>query len=348
MNILITGSGGLVGSEAAAYYLKKGFKVFGIDNNMRRFFFGADGDVSDNINRLKNGNPAYCHIDMDIRDRSMLEPVFKKHSFSRIIHCASQPSHEKAGLLPIVDFEVNAVGTLNMLEMARQYAPEAVFIHMSTNKVYGASPNEIPLRELEYRMDYLRPDDLDGITESCRIDQSVHSLFGASKLAADIVAQEYGRYYGLKVGIFRAGCITGPNHRGVKLHGFLSYLIKSAVRGQTYQIIGYGGKQVRDIIHSYDVIQAFEAFSRDPRPGEVYNIGGGRENSVSILEAIELIRQIGRIDVKTEYFSQPRIGDHICYITGLKKLKTDFPGWKITWGLEDIIRQMLETEMAGN
>ena len=274
MKVLVTGSSGLIGSEAVEYYDREGHQVVGVDNNMRAEFFGAQGDTTWNLQRLKEVSQQFTHCNIDIRDRQSLFKLFEENPFDLIIHCAAQPSHDKACQIPILDFEVNALGTVNLLEATRQFCPEAVFIHMSTNKVYGDVPNEIPRTELEKRYDYARPEDFNGVAEDCRIDQCLHSLFGASKAAADIAAQEYGRYFGMKVGIFRGGCLTGPSHSGVELHGFLSYLVKVAITGRTYRVFGYKGKQVRDNIHSYDVIQAFEAFRQTPRAGEVYNLGG--------------------------------------------------------------------------
>ena len=341
MKILVTGAGGLIGSEAVEYNSKEGRIVFGIDNNMRREFFGPQGDVTWNLERLKETVPRFTHVKTDVRDLPTLRELFKAHRFDRIIHCAAQPSHDKAKDIPITDFEVNALGTINLLELTRQYCPDAVFIHMSTNKVYGDAPNELPLKELPTRWDYARAEDHDGISESCRTDQTTHSLFGASKLAADVVAQEYGRYFGLKVGIFRGGCLTGPSHSGVELHGFLSYLVKVAICNQPYTIYGYKGKQVRDNIHSFDVIRAFEAFAEKPRPGEVYNLGGGRENSLSMLEAIDMIERTCGRKIQARYNEQNRVGDHICYISNLSKLKSHFPEWKITAGLPETIDQMV-------
>jgi CDP-paratose 2-epimerase len=344
MKVLVTGAGGLIGSEAVKYYGGQGSEVFGIDNNMRQVFFGLQGDVTWNIQHLKEIVPKFMHLDLDIRDRVGLAALFQEHQFGLIIHCAAQPSHDKARDIALVDFEVNAVGTINLLEMTRQYCPDAVFIHMSTNKVYGDVPNEIPLKEMEKRWDYARREDYDGIDESCRIDQTTHSLFGASKTAGDVVAQEYGRYFGMKVGVFRGGCLTGPSHSGVELHGFLSYLVKVAVHGKPYTIYGYKGKQVRDNIHSYDVIQAFEAFARNPRPGEVYNLGGGRKNSVSMLEAIDMVEQASGNKIPCTYTDQNRIGDHICYISNLAKLMKHFPEWNITVSLPRMIEQMVKEE----
>jgi CDP-paratose 2-epimerase len=313
---------------------------------MRAEFFGPQGDTAWNLRRLKDQSRRFEPHNIDIRDRDRLFDLFQSHPFDLIIHCAAQPSHDKACQIPLLDFEVNALGTVNLLEATRQFCPDAVFLHMSTNKVYGDAPNEVPRIELEKRYDYANPENYHGISEACRIDRCLHSLFGASKAAADIVAQEYGRYFGMKVGIFRGGCLTGPSHSGVELHGFLSYLVKVAVTGGTYKVFGYAGKQVRDNIHSYDVIQAFEAFRRNPRPGEVYNLGGGRDNSVSILEAFDLIEEMWGRKVNWMYVDQNRMGDHICYISDLRKLKAHFPDWQITWGLKDILQEMLEAEQA--
>ena len=346
MKILVTGSSGLIGSEAVEYYNHQGHTVFGVDNNMRAVFFGPEGDTRWNLSRLLRVTRNFTHFDIDIRDRESIFDLFRQHRFDMIIHCAAQPSHDKAREIPLVDFEVNALGTINLLEATRRYCPDAVFIHMSTNKVYGDAPNELPLVELETRFDYARSEDYHGISEECRVDRCLHSLFGASKLAADVMAQEYGRYFGLKAGIFRGGCLTGSGHSGVELHGFLSYLVKAAVSGQPYTVFGYKGKQVRDQIHSYDVIQAFETFVQAPQPGEVYNIGGGRENAASILECIQLIEEIGGYKINWRYEDRNRIGDHICYISDLRKLKTHFPGWHITRSLRDIIAEMIEAERA--
>ncbi|AFZ35028.1 CDP-paratose 2-epimerase [Stanieria cyanosphaera PCC 7437] len=344
MKVLVTGSSGLIGSEAVEYYDSKGHQVVGIDNNMRATFFGEKGDTTWNLNRLQKATQNFKHYSVDIRDRENLFNLFENNPFDLIIHCAAQPSHDKACQIPLLDFEVNALGTINLLEATRQFCPEAVFIHMSTNKVYGDAPNELDLVEQEKRYDYANPEDFNGITEACRIDRCLHSLFGASKTAADVVAQEYGRYFGMKVGIFRGGCLTGPSHSGVELHGFLSYLVKVAVTGGTYKVFGYKGKQVRDNIHSYDVIQAFEAFRHNPRPGEVYNLGGGRNNSISILESFDLIEELTGKKVNWVYVDQNRIGDHICYISDLSKLKTHFPEWDITKSITDIFQEIIISE----
>ncbi len=344
MKVLVTGSSGLIGSEAVAYYDQQGHEVIGADNNMRAEFFGKQGDTTWNLNRLKEVSNNFTHYNLDIRDRDGVFELFKNNPIDLIIHCAAQPSHDKACEIPLLDFEVNALGTVNLLEATRQFCPEAVFIHMSTNKVYGDAPNEVPRVELEKRYDYANPEDHDGISEECRIDRCLHSLFGASKVAADVVAQEYGRYFGIKTGIFRGGCLTGPSHSGVELHGFLSYLVKVGVTGGTYKVFGYKGKQVRDNIHSYDVIQAFEAFRRNPRPGEVYNLGGGRDNSVSVLEAFDKVGELVGKEMNWTYVDKNRIGDHLCYISDLSKLKEHFPDWGITRSLTDILEEMVAVE----
>jgi CDP-paratose 2-epimerase len=340
-NILVTGSSGLIGSEAVEHFDRQGHKVHGIDNNMRRVFFGEPGDTTWNLDRLKRDSKNFTHHNVDIRDRSALETLFKAHRFDLIVHCAAQPSHDKARDIPILDFEVNALGTVNLLEATRQQCPEAVFIMMSTNKVYGDAPNEVPLKELETRWEYARPEDFNGITEECRIDRTLHSLFGASKASADLMAQEYGRYFGMKVCVFRGGCLTGPSHSGVELHGFLSYLVKVAISGGTYSVFGYKAKQVRDNIHSHDVVRAIEEFAANPRPGEVYNLGGGRENSVSMLEAIAKIENMSGKKLNWKYVDDNRKGDHICYISDLAKLKAHYPHWKITVNLDEIFRQII-------
>ncbi|MBI3669979.1 MAG: NAD-dependent epimerase/dehydratase family protein [Acidobacteria bacterium] len=343
--ILVTGSNGLIGSEAVEYFDRQGHRVVGVDNNMRRVFFGPPGDTLWNLERLKRVTRNFTPCDIDIRDRERLFDLFKEHRFDLILHCAAQPSHDKAKEIPLLDFEVNALGTVNLLEATRQYCGDAEFLFMSTNKVYGDAPNEKPLRETPTRYDYARPEDYDGIDENCRIDRTLHSLFGASKVAADVIAQEYGMYFGMKVGIFRGGCLTGPSHSGVELHGFLSYLVKVALSGQTYTVYGYKGKQVRDNIHSFDVVRAVEEFAQNPRPGEVYNLGGGRDNSISILEAIALVEEMTGKKISWTYQEQARKGDHICYISDLRKLRSHYPGWGITRGLNSIVKEMIEAEM---
>jgi CDP-paratose 2-epimerase len=341
IRVLITGSSGLIGSEAVEHFDRQGYIVHGVDNNMRRIFFGDSGDTTWNLERLRGVTRNFTHHELDVRDRIGMEALFRSHRFDLIIHCAAQPSHDKARDIPIVDFEVNALGTVNLLETTRLHCPEAVFVLLSTNKVYGDAPNEVPLKELESRWEYARPKDYRGISENFRIDQTMHSLFGASKAAADLMAQEYGRYFGMKVCVFRGGCLTGPSHSGVELHGFLSYLVKVAVSGGCYSVFGYNGKQVRDNIHSYDVVRAIEEFAAKPRPGEVYNMGGGRENSISILEAIAKIERMSGKKLNWKYVEQNRKGDHICYISDLSKFKSHYPNWKITIGLDEILRQLI-------
>jgi CDP-paratose 2-epimerase len=339
--ILVTGSSGLIGSEAVEHFDRQGHQVHGIDNNMRKVFFGEPGDTTWNLERLRKVTKNFTHHNLDIRDRIGLESLFRSQRFDLIVHCAAQPSHDKARDIPMLDFEVNALGTVNLLEATRLHRPEAVFVFLSTNKVYGDAPNELPLKELETRWEYERPEDYDGIDENCRIDQTLHSLFGASKASADLMAQEYGRYFGLKVGIFRGGCLTGPSHSGVELHGFLSYLVKVAVTGGTYSVFGYKAKQVRDNIHSHDVVRAIEEFAANPRPGEVYNLGGGRKNSISVLEAIGKAEQLTSRKMNWKYVGQNRIGDHICYISNLTKFKSHYPNWEITIDLDEIFRQIM-------
>ena len=344
--ILVTGSSGLIGSEAVEHFDRQGHTVVGIDNNMRREFFGAAGDTLWNLNRLKSSTKNFTHFSVDIRDRAALDELFRSHRFDLIVHCAAQPSHDKARDIPILDFEVNALGTINLLEATRQHCPEAVFVFLSTNKVYGDAPNEVPLVELSTRWEYARPEDFRGISENCRIDRTLHSLFGASKAAADLVAQEYGRYFKMNVGIFRGGCLTGPSHSGVELHGFLSYLVKATITGLKYSVFGYKGKQVRDNIHSHDVVRAIEAFAANPRPGEVYNMGGGRENSVSMLEAISKIEQLTGKKLNWTYVDENRKGDHICYISDLRKFKSDYPGWTLTKSLDTTLEEIVEATRA--
>src|ERR1700716_3615260 len=344
MIILVTGSSGLIGSEAVEHFDREGHQVIGIDNNMRREFFGPPGDTLWNLERLKKATRHFSHSSLDIRDRSGLDSLFRRYHFNLIVHCAAQPSHDKASEIPLLDFEVNALGTMNLLEAARQHASKAVFVFLSTNKVYGDAPNEIPFTELDTRYDYARPEDFGGVDETCRIDRTLHSLFGASQAAADIVAQEYGRYFKMNVGVFRGGCLTGPSHSGVELHGFLSYLVKVALSGGTYSVFGYKGKQVRDNIHSYDVVRAIEEFAENPRPGEVYNLGGGRANSVSILEAIARMEALTGRKINWTYSEQARKGDHICYISNLAKLKSHYPRWSVTRSLDTILDEMVVAE----
>jgi CDP-paratose 2-epimerase len=344
--ILVTGSSGLIGSEAVEHFDRQDHKVVGLDNNMRREFFGEAGDTLWNLERLKRATKRFSHVSLDIRNRSGIEELFKAQRFDLILHCAAQPSHDKAQDIPLVDFEVNALGTMNLLEATRQHSPEAVFVFMSTNKVYGDAPNEMAMTELETRWDYSRTEDFDGVDENCRIDRTLHSLFGASKAAADLVAQEYGRYFGMKVCVFRGGCLTGPSHSGVELHGFLSYLVKVALSGGTYSVFGYKGKQVRDNIHSHDVVSAIEEFSANPRPGEVYNLGGGRGNSTSMLEVIGRIEQMTGRKLDWRYVPEARKGDHICYISNLSKFRTHYPKWRVTRSLDSILEEMITCERS--
>src|SRR5258705_135876 len=346
MKVLVTGSSGLIGSEAVEHFDRQGHEVVGVDNNMRRLFFGQAGDTLWNLERLKGATKRFTHAALDIRDRAAIEELFRTHHFDLIVHCAAQPSHDKAREIPLLDFEVNALGTINLLEATRQHSPEAVFVFMSTNKVYGDAPNEIPLKELETRYDYARPEDRDGVDETCRIDRTMHSLFGASKAAADLVAQEYGRYFNMRVGVFRGGCLTGPSHSGVELHGFLSYLVKVTLNGGRYSVFGYKGKQVRDNIHSHDVVRAIEEVARNPRPGEGYNLRGGRANSVSMLEAIARIEQLTGKKLNWTYVDEARKGDHICYISDLAKFKSHYPNWKVTRGLDAILEEVVASQRA--
>ncbi len=341
--LLVTGSAGLFGSEAVRHFAALGWKVHGVDNNMRADFFGPDGDTSWNLGRLKNDVPGYVHHDLDIRDRAAMLKLLEGVPADLIVHAAAQPSHDLAASRPFDDFDVNAVGTLNLLEATRRFRPEAAFCFLSTNKVYGDAPNELPLVELETRWEYARPEDYAGIAESCRIDQSKHSLFGASKVAADVLVQEYGRYFDMKTLVLRGGCLTGSAHSAAELHGFLAYLARAVVEGRHYRIFGYKGKQVRDNIDASDVCRLIERFAAAPRCGEVYNIGGGRGNSVSMLEAIAKIEAIADRKLDWEYVDQNRSGDHICYISDLGKLRSHYPGWDITVSLDIILESIVRT-----
>src|SRR4029077_637986 len=312
--LLVTGSGGLIGSEAVAFFAAESAEIHGVDNNLRADFFGAPGDTSWNTKRLRQEYPNFYPKEVDIRDRAAVLELIKQIRPDAIIHAAAQPSHDLAASRPFDDFDVNAGGTLNLLEAARQWCPEAPFVHMSTNKVYGDGPNRLNLVEKETRWDYADPEYANGIKETFSIDQSMHSLFGASKVAADVLVQEYGRYFQMPTCCLRAGCLTGPNHSGVELHGVLSYLIRCNLENKRYKIFGYGGKQVRDNVHSYDVVQFMHLCVQNPRCAAVYNIGGGRENSISVLEAFALIQDISGIEMSYEYIDQNRKGDHICYI----------------------------------
>ena len=340
--VLVTGSSGLIGSEVVSYFSTLGFAVHGVDNNMRADFFGPAGDTRWNQRRLLEHCKTFQHHELDIRNRQAIAVLVRDLRPDLIVHAAAQPSHDLAASRPFDDFDTNAVGTLNLLEAARQWTPNSVFVQMSTNKVYGDAPNEIRLVELPTRWDYADDAFKAGIPESFRIDQSKHSIFGASKVAADVMVQEYGRYFGMATCCLRGGCLTGPNHSGVELHGFLSYLIKCNVEGRTYKIFGYKGKQVRDNIHSFDVARFIHLFYESPRSGEVYNIGGGRANSVSILEAFERIEALSGKKMRYEYVEQNRSGDHICYISDLTKMKAHYPSWDITKSLDDIFGEIFQ------
>lgn len=342
MKICVTGSTGLIGSTVCQYFLKKGHTVFGIDNQMRAEFFGpAARDTS--LTRSLKKFSRYTHLNADIRNTRRIHALFKRERFDAVIHCAAQPSHDKAAEIPMVDFEVNAAGTLILLEATRLYAPKAVFIFTSTNKVYGDTPNTLPLRETATRYTFRNPR-FKGIGETMSIDQNLHSLFGVSKTAADLYVQEYGRYFGLKTTVLRLGCVTGVAHLSVKLHGFLSYLIKSLVHHNRYQIIGYKGKQVRDQIDAFDVATAMEQILRRPQSGAVFNLGGGKENSASVLELIDLVSKKLASQPKITSTARARKGDHICYITDLTRFKKAYPRWKITKSLEQIIDEIIRYE----
>ena len=343
---VVTGSSGLIGSEVVSFLDRGGWRVEGIDNNMRREFFGEPGDTTENRDRLVKETRRFTHHDVDVRERDAVTRIVSRAKPELIVHCAGQPSHDLAALRPVDDFEVNAGGTLNLLEAARAHSREAPFVFLSTNKVYGDAPNALPLVELETRWDYAEPEHREGIDESCRIDESMHSLMGASKLAADVLVQEYGRYFGMPTVCFRAGCVTGIRHSGVELHGFLAYLARSAVEGGSYRIFGYKGKQVRDNIHSADVCAAIVAFAGRPRPGAVYNLGGGRANSVSVIEAIARLEELTGRSLETEYVDEARRGDHVCYITNLGRFRADFPEWELSVSLEEILQELASTRPA--
>lgn len=338
---LVTGSSGLIGSEVALFFARAGYSIHGVDNNQRAVFFGPAGDTRWNQRRLAEQIPGFVHHELDIRDRAGVLALVREVRPAVIIHTAAQPSHDRAAAIPFEDFDTNAVGTLNLLEAARQAAPESPFLHMSTNKVYGDAPNRLALQELPTRWDFADPAYANGIAETFSIDQSKHSLFGASKVAADVMVQEYGRYFGLPTCALRGGCLTGPNHSGVELHGFLSYLVKCNLEGREYRVFGYGGKQVRDNIHALDVARFMHAFTEAPRAGEVYNLGGGRDNACSILEAFALVEGFsGKKQVHT-YVEEHRAGDHICYYSDLRKMRSHYPGWDITRSLEQTIGEIV-------
>jgi CDP-paratose 2-epimerase len=341
---IITGSAGLIGSEAVDFFSSRFDTIVGIDNNMRAYFFGEDGSTAWNKNRLESMVPNYSHYETDIRDYEAVEKIFKKYNtdIRLIVHTAAQPSHDWAAKEPLTDFHVNATGTLNLLEAARQVCPKAVFIFTSTNKVYGDNPNFLPLIEQDTRweLDEKHPYFENGIDEQMSLDHTKHSVFGASKVAADVMAQEYGKYFQMNVGVFRGGCLTGPKHSGAQLHGFLAYLMKCAITNKPYTIFGYKGKQVRDNIHSHDLVNLFWHFYQNPRQGEAYNVGGGRFSNCSIIEAIRLCETITGNKLNYTYSETNRIGDHIWYISDMSKFKSHYPDWTWKYNLQDILTQM--------
>ncbi|MDP1722365.1 MAG: NAD-dependent epimerase/dehydratase family protein [Candidatus Gottesmanbacteria bacterium] len=340
-HILITGSAGLVGSEAVRFYSQKGYVVHGIDNNMRKYFFGSDGDTSGVRESLVSSHKKYHHHDFDIRDELALQDLFKSVRFDLIIHAAGQPSHDWSATDPIGDFAINATATLSLLENARKYSPDAVYIFTSTNKVYGDSPNALPFVELPTRYDLpTTHPSYDGINESMTIDKTTHTVFGVSKTAADLMVQEYGRYFGLRTGVFRCGCLTGPAHRGARQHGFLSFLVRSAKENRPYTVYGYKGKQVRDNLHVSNLVAAFDAFYEKPRPGEVYNMGGSRASNISLIEAIAMIERLGKTTIDITFVDTPRIGDHQWYVSDVKKFQRHYPQWRLTHTTEKIIEEL--------
>ena len=343
---IVTGSGGLIGSESVSQFVEAGYDVIGLENDMRAYFFGPSASTSEQTERLRAEYPeSFRSLSIDIRDADEVDRLFREQAagLELVIHTAAQPSHDWAASEPLTDFTVNANGTINLLEAARQHAPDATFIFTSTNKVYGDQPNVLPLEELETRLELSEDHEYyDGIPITMSIDHCLHSLFGASKAAADLVVQEYGRYFELPTVAFRGGCLTGPNHAGARLHGFLSYLMRCTVTGEPYAVYGYGGKQVRDNIHSADLVRAFAAFHANPSAGAVYNIGGGRESNCSMLEAITLCEQIAGRELDWDLGSEPRVGDHRWWISDLAPFKADHPGWKLQYGVEEILREIYE------
>jgi CDP-paratose 2-epimerase len=339
--ILVTGSSGLIGSEVCVHFSGLGYEVHGVDNNQRAVFFGPSGDTRWNQQRLGGLIPGFQHHELDIRDRPAVLELIQTLRPDCIVHTAAQPSHDRAAAIPFDDFDTNAVGTLNLLEAARRFCPESPFVHMSTNKVYGDRPNTIALKELETRWDYADAQYAEGISEDFSIDQSKHSLFGASKVAADVMVQEYGRYFSMPTCCLRGGCLTGPNHSGVELHGFLSYLVKCNLEGREYKVFGYKGKQVRDNIHSVDVARFIHAFIQKPRIAEVYNLGGGKANSCSILEAFSMVEAISGKAQAYQYVDENRIGDHICYYSDLRKMRAHYPEWDISIALVRIFEEIV-------
>ena len=342
MKLLVTGSSGLIGSEVCEHFSKLGWEIHGVDNDQRAVFFGPQGDTRWNQHRLEKTLPSFTHHELDMRNREGIIKLVAEVKPDAIVHTAAQPSHDRAAAIPFDDFDTNAVGTLNLLEATRRYRLDIPLVHMSTNKVYGDAPNEIPLVELETRWEYADKQYLNGISETFRIDQSKHSIFGASKLSGDVMVQEYGRYFDMPTCVLRGGCLTGPNHTGVELHGFLSYLIKCNLEGRKYMVYGYKGKQVRDNIHSHDVARFMEEFIEAPRVAEVYNIGGGKENTCSIWEAFAMIQKLSGKEMIYEYNDENRIGDHIRYYSNLRKMKVHYPNWKITRSLEQIFEEIYQ------
>lgn len=343
---IVTGSAGLIGSEASRHFAKKGLHVVGIDNNMRQEFFGPEASTIWQKNQLQRElGSSYSHFDIDIRNTEDVNKLFLRYGqeIDLIVHAAAQPSHDWAARSPITDFTVNANGTLNLLEATRTHSPDGVFIFTSTNKVYGDTPNSLPLSETETRWEIAENHVYrEGIREDMSIDNSLHSLFGASKVAADVLVQEYGRYFGMRTATFRGGCLTGPNHSGTQLHGFLAYLMKCTVAGTPYSVFGYNGKQVRDNIHSFDLIQAFDCFFEDPRVGEVYNIGGSRFSNCSMLEAIQMCEEIAERPLNYTYEKTNRVGDHIWYISDVQKFRSHYPNWNLTKNVHDILSEIHE------
>lgn len=341
--LLVTGSSGLIGSEVCRHFHSLNWDIYGIDSNQRAVFFGEKGDTRWNQQRLMKELKNFHHIELDIRNREGVLNTVKEVKPDAIVHTAAQPSHDRAAAIPFDDFDTNAVGTFNMLEATRQYSTAIPFAHLSTNKVYGDAPNFLPMKELESRWEYADEHSVYGIPETFTIDQSKHSLFGASKVAADICVQEYGRYFNMPTCVLRGGCLTGPNHSGVELHGFLSYLVKCNLEQKEYTIFGYKGKQVRDNIHSYDVSRFIEEFIKAPRTAEVYNIGGGYKNTCSILEAFSIAEKFSGQQMRYKYSDQNREGDHICYYSDLRKMKSHYPAWGITISLEETIKQIVDS-----
>ena len=346
--LLVTGSSGLIGSEVCVHFANQGWEVHGVDNNQRAVFFGASGDTRWNQKRLEKTIQNFIHHEVDIRDREAVLKLIPEVSPDAIVHTAAQPSHDRAAAIPFADFDTNAVGTFNLIESLRRFSTSVPFMHLSTNKVYGDAPNSIKMKELETRWDYDDPAFEHGIPETFSIDQSKHSLFGASKVSADISVQEYGRYFDMPTCVLRGGCLTGPSHSGVELHGFLSYLVKCNLEGKQYTIFGYKGKQVRDNIHSYDVARFIEEFIRQPRVAEVYNLGGGKNNTCSILEAFAIISEISGKEMRYAYDEQNRSGDHICYYSDLRKMKSHYPEWDITKDLKTTFEEIHEAWISRN